>query len=559
MNVSSRAAFLSRSTVRIGSGVAAVTLSWAMTTPAHSVTLGHSRVLSKPGEALAIDVQIRDITAADRSSLTVGIPPIQAWTEAGLTPPVSLEAMRVAVAQGSQAASGVIQIRSAQGFEGPVADLLLDVGSATGTQRHQVSLLIPDTRPVHRSASSADARAALGRPAGADVSDAALDRLAVRKGDNLFALSHRHVPEGVSIYQWMIAVHRANPQAFIGGNINLVKAGANLSIPDAASMTALSDRQARRLFRDLTASLSGSGSGQGSSVLAMDAAAGGQVSDSSATTETQAGAKQDRLRLTVADEKAGAALAATGPTESAGAEMATASEASSARKTGAGSAETHPTDNAGAVSAETRHADNVGAGSIVGAGDSVKGHGKVGSASVAASDGQQQSLDGSELVSDDELAVRKDLAETGGRVSQLETNIRNLNQAMQAQGLAATTLVEDGANEISQTLSVAGKALAEASVGADAILAVPESAPAKMNKVDKTVSWLQNNLLAIVTIILAVLVLVLAWALRRASGARAGRDGSGGVITEAMVKEKLDQINLDLAAEDKSVGRMPKD
>src|SRR5690606_17509605 len=105
-----------------------------------------------------------------------------------------------------------------------------------------------------------------------------------------------------------------------------------------------------------------------------------------------------------------------------------------------------------------------------------------------------------------------------GRVSQLETNIRNLNQAMQAQGLAATTLVEDGANEISQTLSVAGKALAEASAGADAILAVPESASAKMNKVDKTVSWLQNNLLAIVTIILAVLVLVLAWALRRASG-----------------------------------------
>src|SRR5690606_15573596 len=218
------------------------------------------------------------------------------------------------VAQGSQAASGVIQIRSAQGFEGPVADLLLDVGSATGTQRHQVSLLMPDTRP----ASSADARAALGRPAGADVSDAALDRLAVRKGDNLFALSRRHVPEGVSIYQWMIAVHRANPQAFIGGNINLVKAGANLSIPDAASMTALSDRQARRLFRDLTASLSGSGSGPSNSALAMDAAAGGQVSDSSATTETQAGAKQDRLRLTVADEKAGAALGATGSTEGAG-------------------------------------------------------------------------------------------------------------------------------------------------------------------------------------------------------------------------------------------------
>jgi pilus assembly protein FimV len=579
MNVSSRAAFMSRSTARLGSGVAAVTLTCAIATPAHAATLGHSRVLSKPGDTLAIDVQIRDITSADRSSLRVGIAPPQAWTQAGLTPPVALNALRVVVAQGPQASSSVIQVRSDQRFDGAVADLLLDVGSAAGVQRHQVSLLMPGARPVQPTALPAS-----GSP-GANASSADLETsVAVRRGDNLFALSRRHAPEGISIYQWMIAVHRANPKAFIRGDINLVKAGANLAIPDIAAMAALSDRQARRIFRDLAGSLSDTSLGQTEPAAASDAASKGQVSNSTFAAETEHAAKQDRLRLTVVDEKAMPAQgneplsgtdnsgqtvsergaregsAATGSAGSVGAEPAVAGSArTESGSAGTGAIGTGPAGSAGTEAAENVSANSAGASlAIEQAGGSVAGR-QPGGASGAAADDSNQAMSESGALTDDELAVRKEVSETGGRVSQLEGNIRNLNRAMQAQGLAATTLVEDGANEIGQTLSVAGKALAEASAGADAILAVPDHAPAQTNKVDRTVSWLQDNLLAIVTIILAVLVLVLAWALRRASGARAGRDGSGGVITEAMVKEKLDQINFDLAAEDKPIVRTPKD
>src|SRR3546814_10894163 len=70
----------------------------------------------------------------------------------------------------------------------------------------------------------------------------------VRPGDTMFAIARRNAVPGVSVYQMMIALQRANPQAFIRHNLNLVKAGAVLAVPDKAALTAVSDREARRLF-----------------------------------------------------------------------------------------------------------------------------------------------------------------------------------------------------------------------------------------------------------------------------------------------------------------------
>lgn len=57
-------------------------------------------------------------------------------------------------------------------------------------------------------------------------------------------------------------------------------------------------------------------------------------------------------------------------------------------------------------------------------------------------------------------------------------------------------------------------------------------------------------MLGVITGLLAFIVLIIAWLLRRANAARdEGRPGNTGPITEAMVKEKLEQINLDLEQE----------
>ena len=66
--------------------------------------------------------------------------------------------------------------------------------------------------------------------AGASAGGATLN---VKPGDTLYAIAQRNAVPGASIYQMLVALWRANPQAFIQSNMNLLKAGQKLSIPDA--------------------------------------------------------------------------------------------------------------------------------------------------------------------------------------------------------------------------------------------------------------------------------------------------------------------------------------
>lgn len=61
-------------------------------------------------------------------------------------------------------------------------------------------------------------------------------------------------------------------------------------------------------------------------------------------------------------------------------------------------------------------------------------------------------------------------------------------------------------------------------------------------------SWIQEHMLGVITGLLALIVLIIAWLLRRANIARDDDgDDQPSAITEAMVQEKLDKINLDLS------------
>jgi pilus assembly protein FimV len=60
----------------------------------------------------------------------------------------------------------------------------------------------------------------------------------VQRGETLWALSDRMRPEGISINQMMIAIFRDNPQAF-SGNINILRAGATLHLPESVDFDGL--------------------------------------------------------------------------------------------------------------------------------------------------------------------------------------------------------------------------------------------------------------------------------------------------------------------------------
>ncbi len=66
----------------------------------------------------------------------------------------------------------------------------------------------------------------------------------VQRGETLFEIANDNAVAGVSAQQMMMALLNANQSAFINGNVNLVKSGAILRIPDAGEINQISQAQA---------------------------------------------------------------------------------------------------------------------------------------------------------------------------------------------------------------------------------------------------------------------------------------------------------------------------
>ena len=72
----------------------------------------------------------------------------------------------------------------------------------------------------------------------------------VQKGDTLATIARQNLPPGVSLDQMLVAIYRANEDAFIRGNVNLVRAGRILEIPDAGSIGTVDRDDASHLVRE---------------------------------------------------------------------------------------------------------------------------------------------------------------------------------------------------------------------------------------------------------------------------------------------------------------------
>ncbi len=133
----------------------------------------------------------------------------------------------------------------------PYVGILLEARWDGGRAMREVSLLLdpPGTMPSGASApsvSQADAAAPRTPRAG--------ETLQVRSGDTLYAIVRRSGISGYSDEQAMLAFLDANPQAFIGNNINALRADAELRTPSREQLEARSAAAARAEVADQTRS-----------------------------------------------------------------------------------------------------------------------------------------------------------------------------------------------------------------------------------------------------------------------------------------------------------------
>lgn len=76
------------------------------------------------------------------------------------------------------------------------------------------------------------------------------DRMIVRDGQTLSEIAAGIGTRGYTLDQTMLALLRANPDAFIKGNVNLLKSGAVLRVPPAQDAADLAPREAAAVVRD---------------------------------------------------------------------------------------------------------------------------------------------------------------------------------------------------------------------------------------------------------------------------------------------------------------------
>lgn len=125
--------------------------------------------------------------------------------------------------------------------------LLLDPPTTTGRRAPQVSA----TETAARTTTPAVAKPAPRPPAKPRVSAAPAVRQygPVRANDTLWAITEKVKHSGVGHMQMMMSLFQANPSAFVGDNVNNLRKGQILRIPDRDEVLSLSRAKAQAMWR----------------------------------------------------------------------------------------------------------------------------------------------------------------------------------------------------------------------------------------------------------------------------------------------------------------------
>lgn len=237
--------------------------------------LGEAEVRSTLNAPLRASIPLTDTAGLQAGLLNVSVADERAFAAAGLTRTPLAASVRMAVVQ--RQGQLVLDLTTEGAVREPWLDLLLRFDWPDGRQMREVTLLLDppdyDRMPVLVAGDAPPTRAAAPAPRQAPAERAvvrpALTPAApsgnpawVRSGDTLWAVAGRLRPDsGISMNQMMVALVEANPAAFPTGNINTMRAGVTLVVPERAALAARPRPEADRIVQAMNQAWANRGSG----------------------------------------------------------------------------------------------------------------------------------------------------------------------------------------------------------------------------------------------------------------------------------------------------------
>ncbi|HRF20938.1 MAG TPA: FimV/HubP family polar landmark protein [Comamonas denitrificans] len=237
-----------------------------MASPAAALSLGAIHVQSHLGEPLRAEIDITQITAAEAGSLQATLASPDVFQAHGMELSPTARNVRVELISPAKGGSK-IRLTTTSPVNDPFIDLILQANWSAGNLTRGYTLLL-DPPPVqkppapttavqastpaqtgqtYRSQPRTAAPSASSTAAATGTTDAT-SSVTVRTGDTAGRIAAAHAITGISLDQMLVAMLRNNPSAFINGNINRIKAGAVVSIPNAEQAQSTSAKEARRII-----------------------------------------------------------------------------------------------------------------------------------------------------------------------------------------------------------------------------------------------------------------------------------------------------------------------
>lgn len=212
----------------------------------HAFGLGEITLHSSLNQPLKAEVELLDVGGLSADEIVSGLASAEAFAKAGVDRQYFLTDLKFTPVIKEKGKSSIL-ITSNKSVREPYLNFLMEVVWPSGRQLREYTLLLdpplysaqttvaPTLPSVTGGAPSKtpDRQISPSRPTGSTSSARAplSGEYRTEKNDTLWGVAQR-MPYDTSVYQTMLAIQDLNPDAFVDGNINRMKAGQVLRLPD---------------------------------------------------------------------------------------------------------------------------------------------------------------------------------------------------------------------------------------------------------------------------------------------------------------------------------------
>src|SRR5437773_799843 len=267
---------------------------WLASPMVHAAGLGQLSVISPLGQPLNAEIEIVSLQPGEEEGLVARLASPDAFRAAGIDFNPALVSARFAIERRGPRPLPSVPARAAEPAPAPGAEAQVEKAAAAEAEK-----------PAAAEAEKAAAEP-VGEPAAAEEG-----KVAVKKGDTLSEIARQNLPRGANLNQMLIAIYRANEDAFIRKNVNLLRAGRILDIPGAEAVSAIDPEEAKRLVQAHMDDFAVYRSRLAAASTSVEAPGGRREAEGKIEPKPQApaAAPQDQVRLSKADPSKPAAPA----------------------------------------------------------------------------------------------------------------------------------------------------------------------------------------------------------------------------------------------------------